>query len=231
MRVDLILGSVLLCAVTMSAYAAENNSDPNDPNQDFNRHMFALNNSLDVAIFKPVATLYQTVLPSFARKSVTHFFSNLDEIPTIVNDTFQGDGHYMGHDSARFAINSTLGAGGLFDVATDIGFSKHYEDFGLTLAKWGYTKSSYLVLPFLGPSTVRDTLGLPVDYYASVYPYLPQNVTLPLYGLEVTNSRANLLNYNGVYEQAFDPYAFVRNAYLQRRERKIEQNVSGQGKA
>jgi phospholipid-binding lipoprotein MlaA len=189
--------------------------------------MFALNNSLDAAIFKPLATLYQTVLPPFARKGVTHFFSNLDEIPTVANDALQGEGRHMGKDSARFVVNSTLGVGGLFDVATDIGLPKHYEDFGLTLAKWGYANSSYLVLPLWGPSTVRDTLGLPVDYYTSVYPYLDPSISWPLYGLEVVNSRANLLNYNGVYQQAFDPYVFVRNAYLQRRDRKIESNASG----
>lgn len=224
MRAKILLGSVL-CLVAVSA-SAEVNADPNDPHQDFNRHMFALNDSLDKAIFKPVATLYQTVLPDFARKSVTHVFSNLDEIPTVVNDGLQGQGHYAGKDSERFLINSTMGVGGIFDVATDMGIKKHYEDFGLTLARWGYTDSSYLVLPMLGPSSVRDTLGLPVDYVASVYPWLPQNVSIPLYGLEVTNSRANLLNYNGVYAQAFDPYAFVRNAYLQRRNEKIAKNNS-----
>ncbi|HEV2613098.1 MAG TPA: VacJ family lipoprotein [Gammaproteobacteria bacterium] len=225
MRTDLFFGSVLLCVVTASAHAVVN-SDSSDPYQDFNRHMFALNDSLDKAILKPVATLYQTVVPSVARKGVTHVFANLDEIPTIVNDGLQGQGHQMGRDSERFAVNTTAGVGGLFDVASDMGIQKHYEDFGLTLAKWGYAQSSYLVLPFFGPSTVRDTAGLPVDYVTSIYPYLPQNVSIPVYALEVTNTRTNLLTYNGVYAQAFDPYVFVRNAYMQRRDAKIEGNTA-----
>lgn len=224
MRANIMVASLLLCCMAVSTYAVSDN-DPNDPHQDFNRHMFALNDSLDKTIFKPVATLYQTVLPSVARKGVTHFFSNLDEIPTVVNDTLQGNGHYIAHDSTRFLMNSTLGVGGLFDVAADVGLQKHSQDFGLTMAKWGYKDSSYLVLPLLGPSTVRDTLGLPVDYFASVYPYLDQSTSLTLYSIEVINTRANLLSYGGVYAQAFDPYVFVRNAYLQRRNRKIEQDT------
>lgn len=226
MRMSMMLwGSLLLAGITTSAMAAIP-SDSSDPYQDFNRHMFALNDSLDKAIFKPVATLYETVVPSTARKGVTHAFSNLDEIPTVVNDGLQGNVRYMGRDSARFLVNTTAGVGGLFDVATDIGLTKHYEDFGLTLAKWGYQNSNYVVLPLWGPSTVRDTIGLPVDYYASIYPYIDQNASLMLYGLYVVNARANLLTYNGVYQQAFDPYVFVRNAYLQKREVKIEKNAS-----
>lgn len=225
MRFSMLLGGLLLSTVTVSALAVTN-ADPNDPYQDFNRHMFALNDSLDKAIFKPVATLYQTVVPSSARKGVTHVFSNLDEIPTVVNDGLQGNPRYVGRDSTRFLINTTAGVGGLFDVATDVGLQKHYEDFGLTLAKWGYKDSSYVVLPLLGPSTVRDTAGLPVDYVASIYPYLNEDTSMMLYGLYVVNARANLLTYNSVYDQAFDPYVFVRNAYLQRRDAKIEKNAS-----
>ena len=218
-----VLGFILV-TLSLSATAQTTVTDPNDPHEDFNRHMFALNNSLDKAIFKPVATLYQTGLPAFAQKGISHFFSNLDEIPTVFNDVLQGDMHHAGQDSKRFLINSTAGAGGLVDMATEVGIKKHYEDFGLTLAKWGYTQSDYLVLPFWGPSTVRDTIGLPVDYAASIYPYIDRDTSLDLYILNIINARANLLSYQGVFVQAFDPYVFVRNAYLQRREAKIAQN-------
>ncbi len=226
MRIAMLVGSLLLTTVTVTALADSSDNDPRDPHQDFNRHMFALNDSLDKAIFKPVATLYQTVLPSTARKGVTHVFSNLDEIPTILNDGLQGNIRYVGRDSGRFLLNTTVGIGGLVDVATDAGLPKHYEDFGLTLAKWGYKDSRYLVLPLLGPSTVRDTAGLPVDYYASIYPYIDEDTSFGFYTLEIINARANLLTYNGVYAQAFDPYVFVRNAYLQKRDAKIEKNAA-----
>jgi len=217
-RYGALLFSLLLPAC---AFAQGENSDPFES---FNRHMYAFNEGIDKVIIKPVATVYQTILPSFVRTRVTNFFNNIDLIPTVINDGLQGNTYNLGRDTWRFVINTTIGIGGLWDVATKINLPPHHEDFGLTLGKWGYQNSTYLVLPLLGPSTVRDTVGIPADYFSSPYAYMDDDTAYPLMGLDLVNSRANLLNYDNVLKQAFDPYVAVRNGYLQRRDAKIKAN-------
>ena len=126
---------------------------------------------------------------------------------------------YLISDSSRFLLNSSVGLLGTVDVATQAGIPYHYQDFGLTLSKWGIRNTAYLMMPLFGPHTVSSAMGLPVDYmYLSVWPYIHDRKALAsLYGLYVLNERANLLHADDLLEQAFDPYVFVRNAYLQQR--------------
>ena len=218
----------LLCFFFTGCAFAQNTDT--DPYESFNRAMYKFNEFMDKILFKPVATGYQKVLPSPVRTGVTNIFNNIDMVPTVFNDALQGDSYCVGRDSWRFLINTTAGVGGIFDVAKHLDLPPHHEDFGLTLVKWGYQDSRYLVLPFLGPSTIRDTLSKPIDYGTSMYPYIDDDTTAyTIYGTDVINTRANLLQYDNVLKQAFDPYVFVRNAYLQRREGSSDGKVQAQG--
>ena len=194
-----------------------------DPYENFNRQMYQFNKGLDVAFFRPTAFLYKRIVPCPVTKMVNNFFNNLGMLTTIPNDILQGNLYHTCTDITRFVINSTFGRGGLIDVATMGGLTPHVNDTGLTFARWGYRSSNYLVLPILGPSTVRDTLGLPFDYYL-FSPYQYFSITRPfrvraalavLYGID---RRAQLLDFDETIQQAsIDPYVFIRDAYLQRR--------------
>ncbi len=198
-----------------------------DPLQTYNRSMYKVNTSLDRYALKPAAKVYNKVLPHPIKQGIANFFNNLNMVPTIVNDVLQGHIYQASSDGWRFLVNSTIGLGGFIDVAKQIGLKPNHEDFGLTLASWGYTKSAYLVLPFLGPSTVRDALALPVNFFMfSAWSFIsPFAVKAGMIGMDVVNQRAELLQYDNVFTQAaFDPYAFERNAYLQRRNFLINHN-------
>lgn len=188
--------------------------------------MFQVNKFLDKWILVPIATLYDTALPKPVHKSVTNFFDNLDMIPTVINDLLQTNFYQAVSDTWRFGINTTVGVGGLFDVASLIGLEPNCEDLGLTFAQWGYTHSNYLVLPFWGPKTIRDALAMPVNYFLTIYPYIhPTRDQYILYGIYVINTRADLLHYKGLMQEAsLDDYVFMRDAYLQRRNHQIERN-------
>lgn len=224
----LVFGLVALF-IAMNSAAATYYSNPDDPYEDFNRHAFKLNEGIDKAIFKPVATVYKTVLPWPVTKGVNNFFSNLREVPTVINDLLQAKFYQATSDTWRFVINSTVGVFGLIDVASKIGLEKHYQDLGLTLATWGYKNSAYLVLPIFGPSTVRDGIAFPINNaYFNIYPYIyPVTTRNTLYGLNLINTRAQLLEVDKFIEQAaFDRYSFERNAYLQRRQYQLEHDKS-----
>lgn len=198
-----------------------------DPLEGFNRVMFDFNDHLDKAILKPVATFYNAIMPKPLNDGVHNFYNNLSNIPTIANDVLQLHFHQLASDVWRLGINSTIGIGGLFDVASRMNLEQYNNDFGLTLARYGYTNSTYIVLPFFGPNTIRDGIGIPVDYFAfSVYPYVrPDSSRYELYGVGVIDKRAHLLQYQQVMEEAaLDKYIFVRNAYLHRRAYQIDQN-------
>lgn len=199
----------------------------NDPYEKFNRKIFNFNDALDTHILVPVSKLYNKIMPKPLNHGIYNVFSNLNNFPTIANDLLQGNFYQASSDSWRFFVNSTAGAAGLFDVASNMGLDPNTEDFGLTLARWGYTDSSYLVIPFLGPSTVRDTAGLPIDYFLfSPYNYVQDSRTrYTLYALNIVSKRAQLLQYQNLYNQiALDRYAFIRNAYLQQRANAIDRN-------
>lgn len=203
-----------------------NPEDSKDPLERINRAFFTFNDKLDYYIFKPIAELYNAIMPKPLNKGVHNFFNNLGELPTIANDVLQFNFFQMTNDVWRFGINSTLGVGGLFDLATRMNLPYFQNDFGLTLARWGYRDSSYLVLPLMGSNTIRDGIGIPVDYFEfSVYPHIhPKSTRFEVLGLFFVDHRANLLQFESVLEEAaIDKYVFMRNAYMQHRRFQIDQ--------
>jgi len=198
----------------------------NDPFEPFNREMFRFNYHFDRAVLKPIAELYNKIMPKPLNLGIHNFFLNINQLPIIANDVLQLRPKQTMSDVTRFAINTTIGIGGLFDVASRMQLKQQSNDFGLTLARWGYKNSAYLVLPFFGAMTIRDGIGIPVDYYGfSIYPYIrDETVRDGLYLLSVIDKRVQLLNYQTVMEEAaVDQYVFVRDAYLQRREYLLKQ--------
>jgi phospholipid-binding lipoprotein MlaA len=196
--------------------------DPRDPWEHFNRSMFVFNDKLDHAIARPVAKAYVKVTPRFVRTGISNAVSNLGTLTTVVNDALQGKVAQAGRDSARFLLNSTLGVGGLFDPATAAGLENNDEDFGQTLGKWGVKSGPYVMLPFLGPSTVRDTIARIPDQFTDPVNYLEDDSTrYTIVAIEFVDLRAGLLDLDAQLERSYDRYAFVRNAWLQRREFKV----------
>jgi phospholipid-binding lipoprotein MlaA len=191
----------------------------NDPLEPFNRKMFAFNEAVDAAVLKPAATIYQGMVPSAVRTGVTNFFNNVFDAWSAVNLFLQGRPADGLSDVMRFGTNTLFGVLGIFDVATDLGMERHGEDFGQTLGKWGVPPGPYIYYPILGPSTLRDSVGLPVDLSLSPENYLGAlGPRLTLTGVRVVNTRANLLRATGVFDDiALDKYTFLRDAYLQRR--------------
>jgi phospholipid-binding lipoprotein MlaA len=193
--------------------------DPRDPLERFNRSMFAFNDAIDKAVAKPAAKAYVKVTPRFVRTGVSNVFNNLNTLGTAVNDVLQGKMKQAGRDSARFLMNSTLGLGGLFDPASAAGLELNDEDFGQTFGKWGVKPGPYLMLPFLGPSTFRDTAGKLADQFTYPVYWLEDDSTrLIIRGVSLLDMRADLLDLDEQLDQSYDRYAFVRNAWLSRRE-------------
>jgi phospholipid-binding lipoprotein MlaA len=197
--------------------------DPRDPWERINRASFKVNDALDRAVLRPVARSYVKVAPRPLRMGVSNFFDNLETVTTLVNDTLQGKFRAAGHDTARLLLNSTLGLGGLFDPATDAGLDKNDEDFGQTLGKWGVSSGPYVMLPLLGPTTVRDGFGRIPDTFTDPSHYLEDDSTrYTITAVELVDMRAGLLDLDEQLNESFDRYAFVRNAWLQRREYKVK---------
>jgi phospholipid-binding lipoprotein MlaA len=214
----IVFSSVAILATTYSLAATPRVVNPDDPYEPFNRVMFNFNDFIDKALLKPVATAYNKVVPKPLLKGISNIFSNIDNIPTVANDVLQFNFYQAVSDAWRFVINTTVGIGGFFDPAQHIGLEPNYEDLGLTFAQWGWKNSNYLVLPFIGPSTVRDGVAWPINYeYLTIYPYIyPIHTRYTIYGISVVSKRAELLRYNDVMDQvALDRYAFLRNAYFQ----------------
>ncbi len=221
----IILLSVTLCLVDISVAGQKNNKDPYEG---YNRIAFRFNDTLDTYVLKPVAQGYNTIMPYPLREGVSNFYRNIDTVPVILNDILQGNFYQATSDSWRLLINTTVGVLGIFDVASHIGLDPNTEeDLGLTFAQWGWKNSNYFVLPFFGPSTVRDTLAKPIEYqFMTIYPWVTsmEDVWL-LYGGGVINQRAQLLKLEAVMKQAaIDKYVFQRNAYLQHRAYLIQRN-------
>ncbi len=203
--------------------------NPRDPYEGFNRAMFKFNDTVDEYALKPAATAYRNVLPSFVQTGVNNFFGNLADVWTAVNNLLQGKGEAGMSDVTRVALNSTLGIVGLFDIASEAGLQKHKEDFGQTLGNWGVPSGPYLMLPLLGPSTVRDTVVLPVDIKGDIWAYKePVYIRNVGTAVRVVDQRANLLDAGSLLEDAaLDRYEFIRDGYLQRRESQIYDGESG----
>ena len=202
-----------------SGCATVQNPDPRDPYESVNRAVFSFNDGLDRAVLKPVATVYRDVLPDPLRVMVRNFFSNISDVFIGVNNMLQGKPAEGFGDWSRVLWNTTIGLGGINDVASEMGFEKHNEDFGQTFGVWGAKSGPYLVLPFFGPSDVRDGIGLGFDLYASpLLGYHNVPVRNSLAALRVVNERSELLEASTIVEQAaLDEYAFRRDFYLQRR--------------
>jgi phospholipid-binding lipoprotein MlaA len=198
-------------------------ANPKDPFEKFNRSMFAFNDAADRVALKPAATAYKEVLPSFVQTGVNNFFGNLSDAWSAVNNLLQGKGQDGMSDVTRFALNSTFGLVGLLDIASEAGLQKHNEDFGQTLGIWGVPSGPYLMLPLLGPSTVRDTAALPVDYQADIWSYTtPINLRNVGTGVRAIDQRASVLDASNLMEEAaLDRYEFIRDGYLQRRESRV----------
>lgn len=208
---------VLLFSGTTGCATVGQNSD--DPFEGFNREVFILNKDLDAMVMKPMAEIYQTLTPEPVDKGISNFFSNLDDIAVVANDLLQLKFNQAASDSGRFLINSTIGLLGFIDFATDFGLPKHNEDFGQTLGYWGVENTPYLVLPLLGPSTLRDVAGRGVDIWLDPTIYVDNdNVALGVNSVKFVDLRADLMAAEKVLDAAsLDPYTFMRDAYLQRR--------------
>lgn len=215
------LTSAQVAAMDETDVADDDAVSDKDPLERVNRPIFIFNDKLDTYLIKPIAEIYNAIMPKPLNKGVHNFFNNLGELPTIANDLLQFNFFQMTNDVWRLVINSTLGFGGFVDMATRMNLPYFQNDFGLTLSYWGYENSDYFVMPFLGPSTVRDgIIGMPVDYFAfTVYPQIqPKSTRYGVLALFTIDSRANLLQFEPVLEEAaIDKYVFMRNAYMQHR--------------
>lgn len=222
--------SVALAVLAMLAgcagRAAVEERHPDDPWEGFNRRVFVFNEAIDRAVLKPVARGYRTVTPQPVQTGVGNFFSNLGEIRTALNSLLQGKPANAGLSTSRFLINSTVGIGGLWDFATHMGITADEEDFGQTLGAWGVGEGPYLVLPLLGPSTVRDTSGLPLDAYTYPLTYVDDDkVRYGLTALRIVDARAGFLEQEELIRG--DRYVFIRDAYLQRRRFEVSDGELG----
>ncbi len=219
-RIAQISGLFLLWVMALlTGCATGPNANPRDPLEPLNRQVFKFNDVVDKAVLKPVATVYRDVTPVPVRKGVVNFFDNLTDVWSGVNNALQLKGVAAVDSLARFGINTFIGVGGLFDVASDLNIEKHTKDFGHTLGYWGVGPGPYLVLPLLGPSTLRDTLARTVDAQGDLWSFV-EHVPLRNSGtlLWVVETRADLLKVTSMLDQmAFDRYTFSRDAHLQRR--------------
>ncbi|HWW19453.1 MAG TPA: VacJ family lipoprotein [Steroidobacteraceae bacterium] len=221
-RAALLALLLLNLGITGCAALPNGKHDPRDRFERFNRSVYKFNTALDHAVLRPVARAYVRYVPGPIRTSLSNFTSNLAYPTTVANDVFQGKITDGVSDAARIIVNTTIGIGGLFDPATRMGLDRHTQDFGLTLGRWGVPSGPYLMLPLLGPSTVRDTAGLGPDYLLT-YEIVSRNLITNNYvsgGLFVVTQidrRAGLLDTDKALDAAYDPYGIVRSAYLQRR--------------
>ncbi len=207
-----------LCVALLLSGCATTGKDPRDPWEGYNRQITEFNLVLDENVLEPVAKGYQAVFPGVVRAGVSNFFGNLSDVWSTANNLLQAKPRETTESLFRVSINSTLGLFGLIDVATELNIPRHKEDFGQTLGHWGVPLGPYLVLPVLGPSTLRDTVALPVDWKGDLLNIYDFAVQSPLSVLRVVDKRANYLGAGNVLDAAaLDKYTFIREAYLQRR--------------
>jgi phospholipid-binding lipoprotein MlaA len=196
--------------------------DPVDPFEPYNRFMHETNDDLDRAVLKPLAEMYEEQVSPGFNQGVNHFFGNLADLKSSLNNVLQLKFKNAYDDLRRVAINTTLGIGGIRDVASSWGIAKHGEDFGQTLGYWGLDPGPYIRWPLLGPSNLRDSVGMVGDWYTNPISYMDDEYAISLSLLEMVDLRADLLNASRLLETAaLDPYIFVRDAYLQQRRYKV----------
>ena len=228
------MASLLIAGVLsgLAGCATGPNANPRDPLEPFNRSMMRFNEGVDAVALKPTATLYKEYVPPLVRTGVSNFFGNLGDLWSFANSALQFKFHNAAEDFLRFGVNTFFGLGGILDIASEVNIERHREDFGQTLGRWGVPAGPYLVLPLLGPSTVRDALALPLDRKGDpVHLVNGWDARYGFYALRVVDIRSNLLRAGSVLDEAaLDKYSFTRDAHLQRRRAEIFEG-SGSDKA
>ena len=218
--------ALLLVGVLALAGCAGFNKNPRDPWEPMNRGVAEFNEAADSIVLKPVATAYRQAIPPIVRTGVSNFFGNLSDGWSFANSLLQFKFQNAAENFMRLNVNTVFGLGGIIDVASELNIERHREDFGQTLGRWGFPAGPYMVLPLLGPSTLRDTLALTVDWQADPIHYLNSaTARSALYALRGVDVRANLLRLGNVIDEAaLDRYSFTRDAYLQKRRAEITEN-------
>jgi phospholipid-binding lipoprotein MlaA len=210
----ILIGAVIFlggCATT-GVTEQQHVANKADPYENFNRKMFFFNDTVDGYVAKPISDAYKWITPQFAQTGVNNFFSNLKNINVVINDVLQAKFAQSAHDTGRFALNTTMGLGGIVDVASHVGLERNDEDFEQTLAVWGVPQGSYLVIPFLGPTTIRGIPGAAFDAAANPASYVGITVQL----LSLVNTRSNAEGaLKFIDEASLDPYVFTRESFLQ----------------
>lgn len=222
----LMLLSMTCLFVGCASIPAGVEPSPRDPWEPFNRSVFEFNEGLDKYLLKPVVAAYRFILPEIVRDGIYNFFSNYSDIYTALQNLLQGKPDLAFNDLMRVAVNTIFGLGGLMDVATPGGLPKHKEDWGQTFGVWGVPSGPYLVLPFFGPSTIRDTFGTAADLETDyLFKYIPDvGLRNSITGLRVINARNTFYEAGDLLDgAALDKYSFIRDAYLQRREYQINE--------
>jgi phospholipid-binding lipoprotein MlaA len=214
---------LLALLLALQGCATVSNPDPRDPLESFNRGVFGFNDVLDRAIIKPVATVYRDTTPNWMRQGVGNFFGNLADMWSVVNNAIQLRGPDTSDSIGRVMVNSTIGIGGLFDVASELGIERHTSDFGLTLGRWGVPAGPYIVVPLLGSYTLREIAAYPLDRQGNLVNQITDDPTwYSVSALGVVDLRAQYLRAGDVVEgAALDKYSFTRDSYFQRQRNRV----------
>jgi phospholipid-binding lipoprotein MlaA len=213
--VILLIGALSLAGCATTAVDHQTIASKDDPYEDTNRGVFAFNDTVDDYVAKPISDAYKWVTPQFVQTGIFNFFNNLKNVNVVINDVLQGKFEQSAEDTGRFLVNSTIGLGGLVDVAKDVGLKQNEEDFDQTLAVWGVPHGPYLVIPLLGPTTARGFPSSVLDTAANPASY----IGMPIQLVSLLNTRANAQgSLDVVKEGALDPYVFIREGYLQTRD-------------
>ncbi|MFJ7882940.1 VacJ family lipoprotein [Pseudomonas sp. NPDC096917] len=215
------LAQLCVCASVVMVPFAANAATEDDPWEGINRITFKFNDTLDTYALKPIAQGYQFITPQFLQDGIHNMYRNIGDVRNLANDILQAKPHAAGVDTSRVLMNTIFGIGGFFDVGTKMGLHRNDEDFGQTLGRWGVSSGPYVVLPLLGPSTVRDAVGIYPDTFTEPYRYMndipARNMAI---GMDVIDARASLLSAEKLITG--DKYIFIRNAYLQNREFRVK---------
>ena len=207
---------LLILLLSFIAFPEEDAEIDKDPFEDINRVVFVIFDEIDVAVLKPTAEIYRDYTPKFIKRSISNFFNNLSEIDTIANQLLQAKFDLALQDTVRFFINTTLGVGGIFDLATNAGLERHDEDFGQTLGYWGVPNGPYVFVPFVGPSTLRDMVGYPASWYLSGNFAIDEaDMKVVFTTLDVVETRERLLAAENLI--VGDKYEFIKDVYMQSR--------------